>query len=272
MSRLRLRGSVVHMPGAWGPLVPAAGAHVKIVDVDVGGNPSDEIWSGTTGPDGSFRGESSEWQDQKKMIVPVRPTLANPFPRVEERWVADPTDALVLQARLSQQTPQGNRETTVPFVFLGDDVPSPPVVVNWGPPAVVIARVNGAECRNPEEFARKMKAAVDAGGQRVEFEIYGASAATLRAQLDRPANELQAWIRQRLGLPPTTMSAVAELPTAFWVLVGIAILALAVGAAIAIVILALCLLYAIHKGYRLAEWDFTTTADGEDVFRGRVER
>jgi hypothetical protein len=136
MGQLRLKGKVVYMPGPWGVNVPADQVSVQIVDLDIG-NPSDTIWTGATGSDGTFQGASSEWQDR----IPIKVWHARPTPGRSPagEWVTtgyrdDPLDVLMLLACLSQAD---HPPTTLPFVFLGDDVMSPSLMLPWGPPQPV---------------------------------------------------------------------------------------------------------------------------------------
>lgn len=240
MGTLRLKGKVVHMPGSWGPNVPAENADVQIIDLDMG-NPSDTIWTGRTGIDGVFQGTSSEWKDR----VPIK--VWRPKPPFGGEWVIigwqdDPTDVLLLQAKISQ----GSNQTTLPFAFVADDVMSPPLVVPWGPPDRVIGKVNDVACRTPDELYGNIKGAVDAGTSPINIQIYGPDAETL-SPVALPPNELRQWVNNRYGYG---IVGEIEIPTAVWIILAIAALCLAIGASIALVILALAVLYAVHKNYK----------------------
>ncbi|MBI4279758.1 MAG: hypothetical protein HY660_15010 [Armatimonadetes bacterium] len=228
---------------------------MEIVDVDAPGAGDDRIWSGNTDNNGSFGGESSEWQDVK--TIKVKETIRNPlwpynsFDIEVEKTITDVSDVLSLVAHVVQDTAQGRKETTLPFAFVSDATPSPPVVVPWGPPQPpVVGKVNGEECRSDVEIHTKVVAAVDAGRRPITMEIYGPSVAVFEP-LTRTQAQLREWVQRKLGIFGRTdlmgNRAVAEISVGQ--LLAIAVIILCIGAAIFTVLVGLAILYAIYKGY-----------------------
>ena len=136
MATLQLKGKVLHMPGSWGQAVPVSGASIKVIDIDKPGQGSsdDVIWTGTTDSNGNFQGQSSEWQDRKKITIPgyFKGTPPKWIPPHDE-WVPDLTDIISLKAEITH----GTHQVSLPLMYINDGTPSPPLVVPWGPTNLV---------------------------------------------------------------------------------------------------------------------------------------
>jgi len=167
MSQLQLNGTLVYPAGIWGGAGPAAGVSVEIIENHQLPSSQTTIWSGTTDNSGRFSGQSSEW----------RRTI-----RVAGRDELDPTDVLALTCHITDDTGPSRREKTVPFVWLGDQLPSPPIVLTWDPPTARKGRVNGADCWSFSDLARRARL-----GARtpltLEFYLYGPDAGQSASRL-----------------------------------------------------------------------------------------
>jgi len=241
MAQLQLKGKVFYMPGTWGPAVPVQGATVKIIDIDQPGKGDDQIWTGTTDANGNFQGTSSEWQDSTTNRLWVPDWRGGHW---ETFTVPDITDILVLQARVSQ----GGHETVLPFVFIGNNIESPPLIVAWGPPPRVLGKVNGVECTSVTAMNDKLKTAIQANSTPITIEVYGLEATALRPLAQAP-DQLRTWVRQRLNLPAGAYNPWGG-DDVFWVLVGVAIIILAVGASALMIAIGIAIIIAVLKGYK----------------------
>ena len=140
MGELNVRGSVLYGPGTWGLSAPVAGAKVTLRQTSVGSSEARPIWEGTTDNAGEFSGKTAEWRRTVKIRV-------GPF----EKDGPDPADVLALTVRVELS----GQSAVMPFVYIADFVPSPPVVVFWTPPNAVVARIGGRNCYTVADVARQ---------------------------------------------------------------------------------------------------------------------
>src|SRR6187399_3204649 len=104
MASLQIKGKLIFPPGLWGLTKPVAGASIKLTDLDIPGRNNDVIWQGTSDQNGNYQGTTSEWRDT------ITVTPSTPFtPAIT---VPDPTDLMLLQVTVTQNTPQGQKSIT----------------------------------------------------------------------------------------------------------------------------------------------------------------
>ena len=188
MASLQIKGKLIFPPGLWGLTKPVAGASIKLTDLDIPGRNNDVIWQGTSDQNGNYQGTTSEWRDT------ITVTPSTPFtPAIT---VPDPTDLMLLQVTVTQNTPQGQKSITLPFTYLGSNIPSPPIMVNWAPPDPVIV-VNGSACYTPQDVKNRTTSAADSG-QKITIQVYGQDALMLQP-LTLPHAQLRNWIKQTYG-------------------------------------------------------------------------
>ncbi len=259
------------MPGPWGTNVPVQSVDVKIVDIDAPGKKDDTILAAKTNNNGLFDGTTSDWQDTVSNKITVTVPSSNPFqpPRLETRTVtaADVTDVMVLRATVSQTIGGNIKTVTLPFIYINDNTESPPLIVPWGPPPKPIGKINNTEVNTPEEMFTKTSSLIDSGANPITIEIYAPYSDMLQS-LDKSRTDLAKWMMQRLGIPDLqqyqqklTGGEIAG------IIIAVSILILAIGAALALVILALSVLYAVHKGYSLIDAELETGPNGEHKFK-----
>ena len=207
MSLLDLSGSFQYAPGLWGAAVPASGVNVEIVETHVDRTQS-TIWSGTTDVSGRFSGTSSEWRRTIQVTVGVGPVSAS-------AGSLDPGDVLALTCRVKRGENGPNaREGTFPFVWLGNQLPSPPIVLPWGPPDARKGRVNGSDCWSLPELLRRARLAA---GQPFTMDIYfyGPDAEAHVSLLRSIVRDFQRFIAdQRARAASSQKHAVAGIPAA----------------------------------------------------------
>ena len=241
MSKLNLQGKVLHAPGWWGIAEPVKGAAVKIIDID----PLDQddiILTATTDTNGGFQGMSSDWQDKAKMWVPFPPP---------GHWATVPsaTDALILKAQIKQ----GSNEITLPFVYLGNTVAAPPLIVNWAPPNPILGKVNGTKCHSPQEMDNKIKTALNQGVSPVKIEVHDQEVIDELKPLALPLNQLQSWVERHILITPVeqriSFAAASGAGATFLILLGVAIIIVAAGVSIATVFIGASVLLAVSNGY-----------------------
>lgn len=237
----------MHLPGPYGTNVPVAGATVQIYDIDKGGDGNDLLWQGTTNASGDFVGESREWIDTNTVSIqpPFGPSITQHVP-----------DVLSLVAKIRQ----GSREATIPFAFLGNNVVSP-IIVPWAHVPAVVGKVNGVACSTPQELQTRAKAAIDAGTSPIRVEVFGPDAVALNP-LAQPADQLRAWVRQRVDPRNSLMGAWGGDDVAI-VLVGVACVIIAAAGLVIAAAVGAALIYAIYKGYKSVEVQNSTSADGQ---------
>jgi hypothetical protein len=164
------------MSGAWGGGIAASGVRVEIIQHHLLSTDTTVIWSGSTNAAGQFSGTSSEW----RRMITVR---AGPVQGAEP----DPADVLALTAKVTDPSTPNSPTASFPFVFVGDNVPSPPIVLNVRPPTARKGSVNGAECFTYQDLISRDAAAFAAGGRvALQLNTFGpqASAATTRLKSD----------------------------------------------------------------------------------------
>jgi hypothetical protein len=238
MSKLNLKGKVIYPPGFWGINRPVVGANIEIRDIDAPGRHNDKIWEGQTNSQGVFQGQSSDWVD--KIQIGVKPIPGSFPPKLEPIYGPDPTDILVLTTTIKQ----GNKEVTLPFPFLGDNVEVPPLLVPWGPiDPVPVVTVNGEPCYDPQEVASKVKSNIDNG-----------------KPLSISVSDLKKWIKiQRLPIAGVVEVAIpAWAAGTFLILVGVAILCLSASASALIMGVAVALILSAVLGYRVKHVEMKT--------------
>ncbi|HWO23404.1 MAG TPA: hypothetical protein VNO30_31905 [Kofleriaceae bacterium] len=257
MSTFDFKGKIFHIPGPWGLKIPATGTAVTITDVDAPGRGDDTLWNGTTNHDGEYKGTASEWQDKIKLWVPPHPVGGFP-PRWEPGYwkeVPDPLDVLVLKARVKQ----GTNDATLPLII--NNGACSDLIVPWAPPPRLLGKVNGKEITAPDELTREIKAAVNTGAGQIRIEVYGPETALLMPLTGSRAQR-EGWLKQRLQMQGAGLSYVWGGDDVFWVLVGVAIIAIAVGVSVAIVGAVVGMIYAIKQGYVNINFKQNTTLPG----------
>lgn len=246
MGSLSIKGKIFHPPGLWGLNKPVAGASIKIEDLDLPGRQNDVIWQGSTDSNGNFQGTTSDWQDR------ITVTPATHFtPAIT---IADPTDIMLLQITISQNTPTGTKQITAPFVWLGNNLPSPPMLVTWGPPDAVV-KINGHECYTRQDIESNTTTAINSGSP-LTIQVYGPDALLLQP-LTLPTDQLRNWIKQRYSGSVNGLLDGIPFPTppdwavgVFVILVGVGILCLAIGASVILVCLGIAVIYAVSQHYK----------------------
>lgn len=270
MARLQIQGTVVHMAGSWGAAVPVANAQVVIVDRDAPGRGDDAVLTVTTSSAGMFSGTSADWQDQitTKIWVPRRwvPGAHGGHWQAahwETNSASDPTDVLVLSARVSAD----GQSAELPFVFVDDHTPSPPLVVPWAPPGspapmpftpviavgpvmtlAAMATVDGVGCLTVADVNQRLRAAIAAGGARVCVGVHGPDASSV-PPFSAPSGLLD-WARGELRIPGALWPVSPSPDPADALAVGCALVRSGVATSPLRVCVGLGVLYAMHHGYR----------------------
>jgi len=269
MARLQIHGTVVHMAGSWGAAVPVANAQVVIIDRDAPGRGDDAVLTVTTSSAGMFSGTSADWQDQVTTKVWVPRTWAPDAhgghwraAHWETNSASDPTDVLLLYARVSAD----GQSAELPFVFVDDHTPSPPLVVPWAPPGTpapipftpvigvgpvmtlaAMATVDGVGCLTVADVNQRLRAAIAAGGARIRVSVHGPDAGHLPSPSAPSA--LLDWARGELRIPNALWPASAVPDSAAGLAVGCALVRSGVAISPLLVCVGLGLLYATHHGY-----------------------
>ncbi|MBK8234241.1 MAG: hypothetical protein IPK74_01670 [Deltaproteobacteria bacterium] len=275
MSKLNVKGNVFYAPGPWGPALGVDGARVEIIDLDASGE--QVIWSTTIGSNGAFAGTTSEWQ--ASMAGPRRWVVDDPGsvypPRAprghwEETRVPNPSDLLLLSARI---THPAHGSVTLPFVYVGDGVTSPPLLVppTWVPPThhvPVPVRVDGHAYPDALGAAQAIVRAADSK-HGFSLDIYEPA---LRDDLYRiltsSRTQLLQYIAPTLSTRPVIAVPAASVSQAWggddvaMVLIAIAVLVLAVGAAVFTVLVGIAIIYALSQGYRPIGAELRTDTSG----------
>lgn len=268
MAKLKLKGNVVHPAGFWGINRPVKGASVEIVDIDAPGRTNDVIWKGTTNASGAFQGESSEWKDTI-ILTPAVP--GTPFsPGIPAVTGSDPADVLMLQIIVSQSTPAGQKQVTLPFAFLGDNVAGPPIVVTWAPLDPVV-KVNGAPCYSPNDVQSNVKSAIDTNASSISIDVYGPDANTL-IPLTQPPAQLKQWILQQRGQVQGLVDPPSWAVGTFVILIGVAILCLAIGATAVLLAIGIAIILAVAMGYRTIKVEQKTDAQGQNYIHFELQK
>jgi len=255
MGKIRAKGVVYYPPGPWGPNVPVIGANVKIVDKDAPGRGDDTIWTGTTGSNGGFDGQTQEWHDTVTTRVWVQDSILPPSGHWEDRHIPDPTDVRALVATITK----GSCSITLPFPYISDNAPPIPLVLaNCQPPPIVIGSVNGTNVliNAQANVYELIKDLAEANTPEIKVRIYG-PAATALEPITRPQAQLREWVLQHQGIAPNSLVLMPN--PADWVIVAccicvaVVIIALAgpvaVGAGIFLACLGVALVLAVHLGY-----------------------
>ena len=269
MAKLKLNSTLVPPAGFWGVNRPVKNATVKIIDLDAPGRHNDIIWQGTTDANGAFQGESSDWKDTITLTPAIPGTPISPgIPAITG---PDPTDILMLQIVVSQATANGNKQATLPFAYLGDNLPTPPVTVTWAPsePAV---KVNGVTCNTPDETLQRVRTSAQQQDAKITIDVYGPDAVAL-GPLALPLTQLRQWIQQQRPLasgfvdPPSWAVGTAV------ILMAVAVLCLAIGATAVLFAIGIAIILAVAMGYRNIEVEQRTDAQtGENYIHFELER
>ncbi len=163
MAQLQLKGSVIHQAGVWGSLVAAAGVTVEIIQHHLASTKKTTIWTGVTDSSGRFQGQSSEWRRMRTITL-------GPVTKTEP----DPTDVLALTAHVFDAS-GGGRDVTLPFAWLGDFLPTPPLIAGWEPPMARKGSVNGATCYSYADIISRAAAVVQSQQRLcVDIRTFGA--------------------------------------------------------------------------------------------------
>ena len=190
MSQLQLNGTLVYPPGLWGGAGPAAGVSVEIIQNHQLPSSQTTIWSGTTDSSGNFSGQTAEWRRTVSILG---------------RDALDPTDVLALTCHIIDDTGPRRQEKTFPFVWLGDPLPSPPIVLPWAPPTARKGRVNGADCWSFSDLARRARL-----GARtpltVDLYLYGPDAGQSASQLRSIVQDMSSFAEATLEASTTSIA------------------------------------------------------------------
>jgi hypothetical protein len=232
MSKFRIQGQVLAAN-----LAPVAGASVKIIDKDEDGR-DDVILTRTTNDRGNFSGMSTEWQDTRKTpLVDLPP------------W----TDTKVLAFEVRK----GGRAHSGPFMHV-DDTTSVPIIVPWLETPVLLAKVNGIACDSPDDIiAEVMRAA--RRGDRINLEVLDPVTVTALGILTEGRQETLDWLESRnpslgqtmrgLQVPTATIAVVEPVSDTVLIILACAVLAVAIGASLVLVSVAVSLILATAMGY-----------------------
>jgi hypothetical protein len=279
MSKLQIQGRVQYPPGAWGTSLGVPGARVDIVEAHTGGA-QETIGSFTSDASGDFDGQTSDWQRSVTTPVWIVDDPGSAFPPRPPRghWgsktTPDPTDVMLLTARVSD----GAHQQVLPFVLGPDGLASPPLIVPWAPtPGVVLCKVSytdarGAvhaqDCATAQEAAVAVRAAVDAHAAKFTIDVYAPEVRDPFAELLRKSHDERVeWLRVKLGLPQNAIQGVWGGDDVAVLILAIAVLVLAVGAAIFLVLMGLAVIYALHEGYKPIGVDEETDTTGKQHVR-----
>ena len=170
MSQLYITGKVLHERGPWGENQPVSGARVEILSGDDETRGTDLIMLATTDSKGEFRGLTTEW---RSMVLNTVPDPDKPWKtmQVEE---PDPTEKLLLRARIRQTTSEGVKVVTRRVQYVDDITPIAPLLVNWGPPEhSAIGSINGVACNTPMEFLERSMVELNAKRAEIKIEAFG---------------------------------------------------------------------------------------------------
>ncbi len=170
MSQLYITGKVLHERGTWGENRPVSGARVEILSGDDETRGTDLIMLATTDSNGEFRGLTTEW---RSMVLNTVPDPDKPWKtmQVEE---PDPTEKLLLRARIRQTTSEGVKVVTRRVQYVDDITPIAPLLVNWGPPEhSAIGSINGVPCNTPMEFLERSMVELNAKRAEIKIEAFG---------------------------------------------------------------------------------------------------
>lgn len=124
------------------------------------------------------------------------------------------------------------------------------------PTGIVIGKLNGETFTDPIALRNAIMKRVDNHEQSIEIEWYGPDTVAFRALLSRSGNDLKRYVREVL-LPVHIRGILPEnawqgmTPDAFWILLGVACIILAIGVTFVGVCIGLAVLYAVHKNYRV---------------------
>lgn len=135
MSRFTVKGRVTYFN-----LLPVQGAHVVILDKDIGGDGDDVLWSGDTNAQGAFEGTTTrDWKDRNTATVSVRGPWGT-YTRT--------VDVLDFLCTWFKVTKDGDHWEG-PFVRVGDE--SVPIWTPWVPTVTVTGVVKQALTGHPVE-------------------------------------------------------------------------------------------------------------------------
>jgi hypothetical protein len=261
MGNLDVRGTVVYMPGTWGPALGVGNATVELIDVDLPGKGDDLIFTGQANSQGYFAGTTSEWHDTAERWVLVTDSVFPPRAHFEKRSEPDVTDVLALKARITEHRADGDRRAELIFPFLGNGAPAPVLMVPWGPPPrppVEVISINGQGFADPGLAVAHVKAIADSH-QRITIAVRDAALRDALSSLAGASrDQLIALMRQRLNLPALPLNgvtgaddvilALAVLATA--IAAGLAINIIATATAVFVIVLAFAIVYALYQGYK----------------------
>jgi hypothetical protein len=270
MAKLKLKARVLHMPGIWGTAVPVSGANVEVSDIDIAGKGTDLLWTGATNTNGYFQGESKEWQDTTTSTSKVWVPSGFGLGKWETKTVTitDATDILSLVAKITQKQPSGQKSAELPLIYINDNTESPSLVVPWGPPPASIANVNGKEVYNVLELASEVRSKIDSNTKKITIKIYSPYAEQLQPVIGKSQIELKKFISQKLGIPLNNLDPIVSNVDPVDVIIALAIFAVAIGASIAIILLAIAVVIAVLKGYQMVKAEQTTEAStGRNTIR-----
>jgi hypothetical protein len=206
MPKIKLKGNVFYKPGAWGLSVPVKGAHITIYDRDVPGRGDDNILQTTTGNNGKFSGESSEWRDRVTIVAGSTPPFGPPIPAVTAN---DPTDVAALSVVVKQSAAQ---TFITPALLLPTDSTEatfPPIIVPWEPGGAP-AKVDGQDCWTPTDLMDRIAGKLKRG-ENFTIDAYGHEFDGIKA-----ITQSEAAMEQYLGVrAPGIGAAIARFKESF---------------------------------------------------------
>jgi hypothetical protein len=144
------------------------------------------------------------------------------------------------------------------------------------PPVPIILTVNDSPCLTPVDFFLKVMVAINTN-QTIKIVVYSPPDITKLIPLTKPIDELRSYLNNVFK----TKHMVAELtdgvpvptpPDAFWILLAVAMVCLAVGASWVMVCIGIAIVLAFVYGYAHIKVKHTTDAQGKDSIEFEVQK